>query len=245
MRILFTCMTAACALATAAPAAAQYGNVNSNSSAQFNTRLTQIESRIQSGISAGTIDRREAFRLRTDVRNVRRLYYSYARNGLSQNERADLQTRIRNLRQEMRIADGGRFENRAYAGQRYDRNGRLDNNGMFDRNGNRIDVGVYGQGGLYGQGGVYGQGGPYEPVNCVDRGGIGGIIDDLFGDDYDCDNNGFRVGQRVTGNLGSVPSNYGYRYRDGNGVYYRSDGRNIYQIDARTQTVLRVYDIDR
>jgi len=177
--------------------------------------------------------RREAFRLRSEVRDVRRLYFAYARNGLSQNERMDLQTRIRNLRQEMRIADGGLFDNdRVYAGQRYDRYGRPDRDGMFDRNGNRIDVGVYGQGG------------PYEPV-CVDRGGIAGIIGDLFGDDYDCDDRGFRVGQRVTGNLGGVPSAYGYRYRDGNGVYYRSDGRNIYQIDARTQTVLRVYDIDR
>jgi hypothetical protein len=30
-------------------------------------------------------------------------------------------------------------------------------------------------------------------------------------------------------------------YRDGNGVYYRSDGRNIYQIDARTNVVTRVF----
>ena len=48
----------------------------------------------------------------------------------------------------------------------------------------------------------------------------------------------------MSGNLYSVPSQYRYRFRDGNGVYYRSDGRNIYQIDARSQTVLRVYDID-
>jgi hypothetical protein len=42
-----------------------------------------------------------------------------------------------------------------------------------------------------------------------------------------------------------VPYEYRSRYRDGNGVYYRSDGRQIYQIDARTQTVLRIYAIDR
>jgi nuclear transport factor 2 (NTF2) superfamily protein len=42
-----------------------------------------------------------------------------------------------------------------------------------------------------------------------------------------------------------VPSQYRYQYRDGNGVYYRSDGRAIYQIDARTDTVLRVYSMDR
>ncbi len=202
MRTLLTCMTAACALAAAAPAAAQYGSFNSGGTAAFDSRLAQIESRIQAGINAGAITRREAFSLRANTRNVRRLYYAYARNGLTQRERVDLRARIRNLNQEIQIADGRRFDNR------------------------------------------YGQGGPYEPV-CVDRGGVGGLIADLFGDDYDCDDYGFRVGQRVTGNLGVVPSGYGYSYRDGNGVYYSSDGRNIYQIDARTNTVLRVYDIDR
>ena len=38
---------------------------------------------------------------------------------------------------------------------------------------------------------------------------------------------------------------YRNQYRDGNGVYYRSDGRAIYQIDARTDTVLRIYALNR
>ena len=65
-------------------------------------------------------------------------------------------------------------------------------------------------------------GGPYEEVECVSRGGIGGIFDRVLGSD-DCP--GLRVGQRATGNLGAVPYEYRNRYRDGNGVYYRSDGR--------------------
>ena len=73
------------------------------------------------------------------------------------------------------------------------------------------------------------------------RGGIGGVIDGLLGRDT------LRVGQRVTAQarLGAVPYEYRSQYRDGGGVYYRSDGRAIYQIDARTDTVLRIYGMNR
>jgi hypothetical protein len=71
------------------------------------------------------------------------------------------------------------------------------------------------------------------------RGGIGGVIDNILGGGT------LRVGQRVSGNLGAVPYEYRSQYRDGNGVYYRSDGRSIYQVDARTDTVLRVYSMRR
>ena len=73
------------------------------------------------------------------------------------------------------------------------------------------------------------------------RGGIGGIIDSVLGGGT------LRVGQRVTANarLGAVPYEYRNQYRDGNGVYYRSDGRAIYQIDSRTDVVLRIYGMNR
>ena len=71
------------------------------------------------------------------------------------------------------------------------------------------------------------------------RGGLGGLIDGVLGRDT------LRVGQRVSANLGPVPYEYRNRYRDGNGVYYRSDGRAIYQIDARTDTVVRIYGMNR
>ena len=71
------------------------------------------------------------------------------------------------------------------------------------------------------------------------------LIQGIFGgNDDDCELRELRVGQRVTTGLYGIPVQYRARFRDGGGVYYRSDGRNIYQIDARTQTVLRVYDID-
>lgn len=273
MRTIFTCMTAACALAAAAPAAAQYVNANANSMAQFENRIAQFESRIQAGINSGEISRSEAINLRADLRNLRQTYRVYARNGISQQERVALQARVRDLRNDLRMADGGRYgygygvNNNVYTGQRYDRDGDPDDDGMYDRYGNRIDVGAgvyagqrydrYGRpdsNGMYDRNGnridvgVYGQGGPYEPVDayCVDRdrGGLGGLIDDIFGNDDNCDSYGYglRVGSRATANLGGVPYELRGRYRDGNGVYYRSDGRYIYQIDARTNTVLRVYN---
>jgi hypothetical protein len=54
-----------------------------------------------------------------------------------------------------------------------------------------------------------------------------------------------QVGQRVSGGLGGVPNDYRGQFRDGNGVYYRSDGRAVYQIDARTDVVLRVFPMGR
>ena len=68
---------------------------------------------------------------------------------------------------------------------------------------------------------------------------LGQIIDRVTG------NGGLRVGQQATANLGAVPYAYRAQYRDGNGAYYRSDGRQIYQIDARTHTVARVYAMNR
>jgi hypothetical protein len=74
-----------------------------------------------------------------------------------------------------------------------------------------------------------------------DRGNRGGIVDRVI--DRVTGNNGLRVGQRVSADLGPVPYEHRNHYRDGNGVYYRSDGRRIYQIDARTHTVVRIYPI--
>ena len=78
-----------------------------------------------------------------------------------------------------------------------------------------------------------------------DRRGGGGIIGNVLDRVLGGSGGGLRVGQRVTGNLGPVPYEYRNQYRDGNGVYYRSDGRAIYQIDARTNVVLQIYALRR
>jgi hypothetical protein len=54
-----------------------------------------------------------------------------------------------------------------------------------------------------------------------------------------------RVGVRAPTGLSPVPPEYRTQYRDGNGVYYRYDDGNIYQVDARTNLILRVDSLDR
>jgi hypothetical protein len=226
-------MVALGAIAAAAPAAGQTWNDNRDVYADgsfavgIQERLARLDARIDAGVRAGTIDHREARRLRQRLREIARLERQYRRNGLSEHERADLRQRVRSFREELRLAGGGRYGNDRYGNDRYgnDRYGGYDPDDDY-----------------------YGQGGPYE--ECYDddrrRGGLGGVLDGIFGRDDDDDHCAatLRVGARASANLGPVPSEYRYRFRDGNGVYYRSDGRAIYQIDARTRTVLRVYDID-
>jgi hypothetical protein len=239
MKKLLIAATALGALAVAAPAAAQYqsqngySNVNAGGAAGVNNRIARLEARIQAGVQSGEIDQREARTLRMQLRDITRLERQYSRNGLTQQERTDLQGRVRMFRDQLARADGrggGQYgSNQGYGNQGYGNQG----------NGN----------GSYGNQDAYGQGGPYQSYcEDSDRGGLGGIIDNLFGggnnNDSDCATTGttLRVGQRASGNLYGVPSNLRSRFRDGGGVYYRSDGRNIYQIDARTNAVVRIYD---
>src|SRR5687768_1529901 len=130
MKQLLLAMTALGALATAAPAAAQYGqtNVNAGGAVGISNRITQLDARLQAGIRAGAIDRAEAISLRRELRQLRRLEYQYSRNGLTAQERADLQARIRDFRQDLRVAGG--------ASVRYDRYGNpIDDDDYYGRGG--------------------------------------------------------------------------------------------------------------
>lgn len=225
MKTLLIAMTAVSAIAVAAPAAAQWGNqnqVNANAGANIESRIAQLETRLQAGIQSGAIDRTEARTLRTQVRALSRLQYQYSRNGLTQQERQDLQQRLRSVRQQFRMADGGA-------------NGRWADN----------DDNYYPGQSYPGQGGYTGQGGPYEEVRDCEgnRGGIfGGVIGGIFGGGSDdC----VEAGERAPANLQAVPSQLRGQFRDGNGIVYRTDGQRIYQIDVRTNTVLRVYAAQR
>ncbi|MET1111347.1 MAG: hypothetical protein ABWX67_07475 [Allosphingosinicella sp.] len=217
-RILLS-MAAVGAIAVAAPAASQTWS-NADSGMGISNRIAQLDARISAGISTGEINRTEGRSLRLQVRELRQLERQYSYNGLTQSEREDLRSRLRELREDIRIADNGRYDRDSRYGSWNDP---YYNNDVYS-----------------GRGGPYEE--PYDVYCDNNRGGIGGLIDGVLGRNDNCYN--LRVGARATGNLYSVPSQYRYRFRDGNGVYYRSDGRNIYQIDARTQTVLRVYDID-
>jgi len=225
-----------------------YGNPNAGGSVGASARIDQLQARLQAGIRSGTISRSEARSIEPQLRQLMDLERRYSANGLTQWERQDLQQRIRGVRQQLQVADGGsrqydqygdyddRYDQRYGQGygrpdQRYDRG--YDD--RYDRRDQRYDR----------RDGSYGQGGPYQEVgrDCDRRGGLGGVIDGVLGRN-DC-NDGLRVGQRISGNLYSVPYEYRGRFRDGGGVYYRSDGRQIYQIDARSHTVVRVYDAER
>ena len=257
MNKILTTMAALSAIAIAAPAAAQsngYPNASGNQTYQngayadstIGARIQQLRIRVQSGVRSGSITRREAAQLNRQLRQLSNLERQYSRNGLSQQERADLLQRVRNVRQQIRQADGGDQS-------RWGDNGGEDGDGQYE--------GSWGRNGQYGQGGQQGRidrnndgyddrdydrdgrweddvnpGGYQEPAHS---GGIGGLIQDVLGV------GGLRVGQRASANLGAVPYEYQDRFRDGNGSYFRSDGRQIYEIDARTQTVMRVYPITR
>lgn len=203
----------------ATPAAAQYGqtSVDARGGAGIDNRLVQLETRLDAGIRQGEIDDREARTLRRQLWQLRRTERMYSRDGLDRQERADLRMRLRTLRQDIRLADRGTYD-------RHEQYGAYDDDDEND-----------------GRGGYYGQGGPVEGDGWIvdETGGrttgIPGLIGNLFGV------GGLEVGERVSGNLYAVPYEHRDRFRDTPYVYFRSDGNRIYEIDARTQTVIRIY----
>src|SRR5688500_18992325 len=106
MRNLILGIAALPMLAIAAPAAAQYYPNNQNQYANQNninlsTRIDQLRVRLQAGVQNGSITRREATPIRENIRQINQLERRYGANGLSGQERADLQQRIRMVRQQL------------------------------------------------------------------------------------------------------------------------------------------------
>lgn len=136
----------------------------------------------------------------------------------------------------------------ANSGVVYDQNGRpIANGGMSDQYGRPIaNTNVYGQGDAYrrapSSGGIGNILGGVLGAAVGGGSGVGGILGSILG------RGGLRTGEVLTGGLGSVlgsAAGLGSQYRDNNKVYYRSDGQRVYEIDARTNTVLRVYPVQR
>ncbi len=246
MKQLLLSAAAVAAIGVAAPAAAQvgyqnngYANVNAGGAAGIQNRIAQLDQRFQAGIQAGVITRAEAQSIRPQLRQLRQLERQYSVNGLTQQERQDLQQRVRSVRQQLRVADGGaggqyaawdRDDDYAYQNGYQGQGGYSQNNGYGQNNG------------YYGQNqGYYGQGGPYEEVNqvCTSRSGLGGVLGAILGGGDNCLN----VGERVSGNLPALPYQYQGQFRDGGGYYHRYVNGNVVQIDARTNTVVRIYDV--
>jgi hypothetical protein len=229
-------------------------------------RADQLQLQLQAGVRSGAITRAEAMPLREQLRQLTRLEALYARDGISGRERADLQHRINSIRQGIRTAkrtgDGryGRDDDRRFdRDDRYSggdegrgRDGGYDrnNDGWDDRDGNRDgrwDVEARNDSNRDGwddrdhdrDGRWDNDDRRYDREPVADRGLVGQIMDRVTG------TGGLRVGQRASADLGAVPYAYRSEFRDGASAYYRSDGRQIYQIDPRTQTVVRIYAMNR
>jgi len=258
-RIIFIALAATSAIAAAAPASAQpgYGG-NAYGNGNIEVRAEQLQMRLQAGVRSGAITRSEAVPLREQLRQLSRLEALYARDGISGRERADLQHRINSLRQGIRMAERGGDGRYDRADDRYDRDDRYgrgdvddrydrDNDGWDDRDGNRdgrwdVDSRYDSNRDGYDDR-DYNRDGRWDNDEGYQRTENGGILGQVL--DRVTGNGGLRVGQRASADLGGVPYAYRTQYRDGNGVYYRSDGRQIYQIDARSQTVVRIYAMNR
>jgi len=228
MKKLLLSMTAMLASAAAVPVAAQYQN---NGYATQNRGYSNQNNGYAYGAGAG-IDNRLA---RLDAR----IQAGVQSGAIDRDEARDLRQQLRDIsRLDRQYARNGYTQQ-----EREDLRQRLR---TFRDELAYADGGRGGQNGQYGaNGGYYGQGGPYEEVACenTNSGGLGGLIGSIFGGNNNDDCAGLRVGQRVSGNLGAVPYQYRNQYRDSGSVYYRSDGRQIYQIDARTNTVVRIFDM--
>ena len=222
MKIRILTLAAAGAVALAAPAAAQYGSqqsygsqgyVDQSATDNIVRRIDQLEDRLWEGIDSGAIDRNERRTLRQDVRQLARLERQYSSDGLTQQERRDLQQRMRSVRQQLQVADGG--NNARYAD--------------WDRDWDR-DEG-------------YGQDNRYREVGEVctqQRTGLSVILRNLLGAD-NCLRVGERVG--ATASLGALPSQYRNEFRDRSGITYRYLEGNVVEIDTRTSVVNRIYDV--
>lgn len=237
------------AFAAATPAAAQWngGIVDTQS----------LRAQIDDGVARGALSEEDAASLRSQLRGLANLQRQYAQDGLSGSEREDLRQRAQGLRNEIANAEGenpsyGRYGNgygnsyqtydngryAPYGNSTYD-NRTYDNRTYGDRtydNGaypNRYGNGQYDEDEGYSDN-AYRRDRTYDRDNSYDR-----------DEGYDEGGYGLRVGDRVTGGLYAVPNAYRYRFRDGDGVYYRYGNGSVYQIDARTGVVLRIYPLDR
>ena len=107
MKKILISLAAASALAVAAvPAAAQnYGGYGYGGRGGYDApdRGDRLEWRIQRALENGQISRREAYRLRADVRATERLSWRYRRDGaFSRWERNDIQRRYQQIAMQLR-----------------------------------------------------------------------------------------------------------------------------------------------
>src|SRR3712207_5893058 len=91
--------------AYAGPAAAQW-NANSNNSVTVQNRIANLESRFNAGLQAGAFTNSERSAIHRQLVELRAMERSYSYDGLSDAERRALQQRIRQVRDQLRMAGG-------------------------------------------------------------------------------------------------------------------------------------------
>jgi len=137
MRKLILAATAFAALGAAAPASAQLGdiiqreilkqglrNVLGSGGNTGSVRLEQLDNRIEQAVRRGEISQSEGRRLYDEYEQLRRLDRDLRRNGLSRDERFELERRVDRLErriEDARLNRAGRFDD-----DDYDRDGRYD-----------------------------------------------------------------------------------------------------------------------
>lgn len=141
MKRFLLAMTAASALCASVPANAQLGDIVSGifggGGGNYDSRIRQLESRIQNGVQRGTISRGEADRLWDWLQDIKARESQYDDNGYTGDERNDLDRRIADL--ERRIADAGRGGD-SWGGGGNDYDGQFD--GQLRDLRDRIEQGV-------------------------------------------------------------------------------------------------------
>jgi hypothetical protein len=219
------------------------------------TRVQQLQLRIRAGVQRGTISRSEAVRLDAQLRQVTRLEMQYGRNGINGRERSDLQLRVDSLREQVRQAErmsNGRYDRGdRYSDGRYDDDDRYTDDDRYDRNNDGWDDRDGDRDGRWDVEAGNDDNRDGWDDRDTDRDGSwadnGDDVDDGLLDDEnrrrDEDDYGqtLRVGERAPADLGVLPPEYRDNYRDGNGVYYRYGNGNVYEVDARTNLILRSF----
>lgn len=130
MKKILLAMTAATALCAGVPAQAQLGDIIGGifGGGGYDSRLRQLEQRIENGMQRGTIDRGEADRLWSALQDLRARESQYDDNGYTQEERYDLDQRTADLDRRISAAErggsdgnyGGGYNGGGYNGGGYD-----------------------------------------------------------------------------------------------------------------------------
>jgi hypothetical protein len=214
------------ALAIAAPASAQSGNVIQNGIAsilgggsRIDARLSNLNLSIQNSYQRGDISQRQAVQLQGDVTNLSRRERSYRAGGLSRDERNDLEQRMQVL--EGRVQQAGYDRDDRYSNDdRYGNDDRYSNDDRDDR---------------------YGRDDRWSD-NDQRYGGRDGCPPGLARKNNGClpPGQAMRIGERYSNQYQQVPASYGERYRDTTRYLYRYNDGRIYQIERRTGVVVSV-----